>query len=628
MREYDRALDNALRILDDVFLFDDPWAMEPAWTPVKLSWPIDWRTQPANDPEWTFMLARHGFVVDLARAYDATSDSRFAKKACALIGSFMESVPFGRNDTVVSWRSLDSAIRVDNWLTALPSLISGDVIGEEFMALLRESVREHASFLASVDTPFSKLSNWGLISNAGLYHAAIWLGDNGFADIAVNRISECVELQILADGVHWEQSPMYHAQCLRALLRTIRLARRHRRTIPAQIADAAKRMCQATLASMKPDGRQFLQGDSDDTSIRGVLSEGALLFRLPELKYAGEPFLEFPFASSDQNAYDDLEPHPPLFLSKGLTESGNYYLRTGWQDDATVVHFRCGSLGSGHGHADLLHVDLVGLGRDLLVDSGRYTYVDCEERRYFRSGSAHNTILLDGSDPFEMTGAWECASRAIPLQGVFVERGSWSYCSGSSLLERSYLVRRQVLVVGPRLVCIFDTFFGVLDRACRRTFHFAPECSSELSDGCVTVRNGDVVASLWIDRGETSRLVPSRYAPHYNILENNTAVTLESAVSTASSRCTIVQLSCKGTEKTVRGSFVEEIPVFGESTGQRFPDTQARAFVSHADDVDDTTILFCSDRCGDGVEMLRAGALLGHGTVIVRQGARQEVFEG
>lgn len=700
LHERDRILSNARRILENTFLFDNPWDMEATSIPQILPEPIDWELQPYDDPEWTFMLARHGFILDLAHAYEFTNDMRYAAKACSLILSFIDSVPYGSHRGGNCWRSLDSAIRVDNWLAALPPLESSGVLDDGFLSRLRAAVQIHAQFLASVDTVFSKLSNWGLIANGGLYHAALWLGDARYEELAVQRLVECVGHQVLADGMHWEQSPMYHAECLRSLMQDVRLSRRYGHGLPDKIPEAARRMCHATLASMKPDGRQFLQSDSDDTSVRDLLSEGALLFHDPILKFGGFARLEPPFSSVEQAEYDSLDVAVPAYTSIALHESGNYYLRSGWGTDATLIHFRCGALGSGHGHADLLHVDLSGLGKDILVDSGRYTYVDTVERRALKSGFAHNGIILDSMDSFATTDSWGYSQKAVVVQRQFVERGDWCYCCGGSLGymggERPMFIQRHLLSLGPNLLVVFDTFHGTDGHECLRSFHFAPDGSPYLESRYVRFDTGNVRALLWFDQNESARLVPSSYSPRYNTLEKNVALELRSVVGHGASRCTVVQLmscgrsaengddipcvsvdgilddayrstgddagGCVGCGMTGdyrlsggadcvcdincgmnRGDadanhtqhsdsghrslpLVEEVPVVSAATGKVFSETDARAFTAHLAGRDDVTVLFCLNQCIKGVDLLRAGDILGYGSVIVRQGSRQEVF--
>ena len=71
-------------------------------------------------------------------------------------------------------------------------------------------------------------------------------------------------------------------------------------------------------------------------------------------------------------AYESMEAKKPDYLLKELSNSGNLYLRSGWNEDDDFFHFRCGSLGGGHGHSDKLHIDLAIGGEDILRPSCRY----------------------------------------------------------------------------------------------------------------------------------------------------------------------------------------------------------------------------------------------------------------
>jgi hypothetical protein len=68
-----------------------------------------------------------------------------------------------------------------------------------------------------------------------------------------------------------------------------------------------------------------------------------------------------------------------------------------------------GPFQSGHSHSDTLSLVLRQGGEDVLVDAGTYTYLgDREARDWFRGGSAHNTIRVDGQDQADAVGpfAW------------------------------------------------------------------------------------------------------------------------------------------------------------------------------------------------------------------------------
>ena len=73
---------------------------------------------------------------------------------------------------------------------------------------------------------------------------------------------------------------------------------------------------------------------------------------------------------------------------------------TAFADERFLI-FDCGPLGDGgHGHLDLLSVEIAAGGRSLVVDPGRYTYAEGEPnwRHWFKGTAAHNTVVVDGLD--------------------------------------------------------------------------------------------------------------------------------------------------------------------------------------------------------------------------------------
>ena len=74
-------MEHANRALVQEFQFAMPWDMETTWVSHTFDNEIDWNFQLADDPEWTYMLSRHSFVLHLAQASKITNDPRYAKKA-------------------------------------------------------------------------------------------------------------------------------------------------------------------------------------------------------------------------------------------------------------------------------------------------------------------------------------------------------------------------------------------------------------------------------------------------------------------------------------------------------------------------------------------------------------------
>ena len=88
-------------------------------------------------------------------------------------------------------------------------------------------------------------------------------------------------------------------------------------------------------------------------------------------------------------------------------DGGYHVQRSGWgrasarSRTSFFLIFDCGPLGEGgHGHYDLLSVEVAAAGGPLLVDPGRFTYSEGPPnlRRWFKGTAAHNTVCVDGRD--------------------------------------------------------------------------------------------------------------------------------------------------------------------------------------------------------------------------------------
>jgi hypothetical protein len=82
-------------------------------------------------------------------------------------------------------------------------------------------------------------------------------------------------------------------------------------------------------------------------------------------------------------------------------------------------------------HADLLHFDLWHRGRNILQDSGTYSYnTTTELSRYFTGISGHNTIEFDRTEPLRQVSTFLVADwpkvTAVTSEKDWVEGGYWS----------------------------------------------------------------------------------------------------------------------------------------------------------------------------------------------------------
>ncbi|MEG1874494.1 MAG: heparinase II/III-family protein, partial [Angelakisella sp.] len=182
------------------------------------------------------------------------------------------------------------------------------------------------------------------------------------------------------------------------------------------------------------------------------------------------------------------------------------YLRTSWDKDATLLAFRCGPIGNGHGHVDLLHLDLFAGGEDILTDSGRLTYVNNEKRLYLKSQFAHNTVTVDGKPFSDCVASWQYGKVAHPLKGQVFEDAQYYYVSGGHLgyLVEGVFVRRQIVCLKPDIVIIFDSFYTGGAHSYTQKFHFG-------GNGSLTLRGQQ---AEWQSNNNRAVLVALGEQPH------------------------------------------------------------------------------------------------------------------
>ena len=442
------ALARAGEICGHTFLFRDHWEMEPTREPVHFDGPVVWDAVPAGDPEWIYALNRHTIFVNLGKAWQYTGQARYLNAFVSLLEDWLDRVPRTPASENTTWRALEAGLRPENWLRALG--LFGQAVPAPLCRRIDESLARHGAYLAEAHGPFQRLSNWGAIQSHGLFLIGLWLGRADWQELALGRLAENLRHAVLPDGVQWEQSPMYHCEVLHAVLDTLLLAQRNGVPVPPALPEKALAMCRALAVWAAPDRTILPQGDSDVIDAGDLLAAGALLFRDPLLAAAARgPVCEetlWDFGPDAAARLDALPAAWPETASQALAASGNYILRAGWGKEDAYVHFHAGSLGGGHGHADLLHIDVYHGGEAVLTDPGRLTYVDGDLRRTLKGPAAHNTLRLDGVDFTAYRGTWEWGpiAQPLPVRARFAPQADCLAGGHLGYLERGAAVERRL----------------------------------------------------------------------------------------------------------------------------------------------------------------------------------------
>lgn len=541
MEEAEKIIAVANDVVNQSFLFTLRWDMERTTVPEIFEGEIDWVRMPGDDQEWIFQFNRHRFWICLGQAYALTKDEKYAKAFVSQLTHWIKNVKKDDPKNEKAWRTIEAGLRLEYWFKAICYFENSPSLTDEVYDIFEKSIIEHAEYLMDVYDTFRLVSNWGVLQNHGLLIAGIMLPETKrsieYREEALRRLAEEITIQVYGDGVHWEQSPMYHNEVEHCYLDVKILCDRNNIKMPEIIDKNLYKMAYATLYHAKPDHCEIMMGDSDDIDVRDIITKAAYLYKDGVLKYGGYEKFDFDtiwdLGINAANEYLGMEVYKPEKTAIELKESGNYYIHSDWSEEENFFHFYCGTLGAGHGHSDKLHIDLYANGEDILVDSGRYTYVHKPERYEFKDPSGHNTITVDGKDFIVCKDSWECTKLARSLNQKMVESDEYVYLEGGHLgyydLENGgVFVNRRIVYIKPDIYVLVDEFYGNTEHEYNQYFHFNSEGevikNSELTAKYISEKND--VDVKFVANNLNLEVMDTRYSKHYNdCIDNKTVKT-------------------------------------------------------------------------------------------------------
>lgn len=489
LTNYPEECEAAIATSDDAvhqrFLFNQRWDMEKTNVHEVFEEDIDFMHQPGDDPEWIFAFNRLKHFISLGQAYHLTGREEYARTFAKQCVHWINSVPEDEKHEK-AWRTIETGIRLDT-LTRSYLLFRDSEAFKEIEPIFMKSIEAHAaSILKRSWNSYHLMSNWGVLSNHGLYMASVVFDRPEWEKEALYRLSKELENEVYDDGVQWEQSPMYHNEVLRDFLDIVFFSQFGSIELEEWFKEKVHKMALANLAWMKPNGTEPMMGDSDDIDMRDLITESALIFKDPNLKSIGYEELDFEtswVAGSDGiNAYRAIVSEKPAKTGYFLHSSGNCIDRSAWEEDADYLRFHCGTLGAGHGHADQTHFSFVCKGKDFLVDAGRFTYVPGERRYMFKNNYAHNVAVVDKHSLYPEKDSWECYSldRAVNTRSSF--KGDYTTFEGGHLgyyRDGVFVNRRVIWLKEAELLIAVDEFYAKGKHSYESLFHFAEGIKSE-----------------------------------------------------------------------------------------------------------------------------------------------------
>lgn len=463
-------------LLKDTFTFQLVTEKVPRLSDNHLNWSYKGSQ---NDRQWAWFLNRHYHFIDLFIAYQKTGNLDYI--FCLnhqIIDWILSSSPSTSRFTWAQWRGLEVAWRMNHWSSFFYRLQSVEAFSPAARILILSSISDHGYYLRH-------FHNWG----------ANWLCRemNGLATLALfwpefkqsqqwfKYAQDCLvremSIQVYPDGVHKELTSHYHQVTMNDFQAFADLLRQSGQPIPPLFQKRLEQMWNYLAYSMRPDGHGVLNNDSDRDDNQAVVKQAAIAYKRPDWTYiatngnsgqkpTGEPSTVFPWA-------------------------GQMVMRSGWDKQAHWAFFDMGPMGINyHIHNDKLHLSVAAYGRDLLVDSGRYSYVRSPYWHYFRGSAGHNVILVDGGG--QNIGIRE-ASRPLAENINYSISAELDYCQ--SRFEGGFMGvsgrvthTRAVVYLRDQYWVVVDQIFTNHPRQIDTLWHFHPDCT--------VVNEADTVGSV------------------------------------------------------------------------------------------------------------------------------------
>ena len=351
MMQADELLDN------NIMLFK---GYEPF---VIVKWIDESRTRSLNR-----LIHGFDFIDFLLAAYLKSGLNKYIDKVVEYVNSYFNEISYISHRDTFAFHDETTALRVENCLKLL--VYAYPCLNDRFLNLLLFHLGENLRMLYD-EKFFSGYNNHGMFQSLSLLKGSILFSHKEgkmFMQKALDRLNNYFMNSFTSEGIHNENSPMYHIIVLHKLDIYLNILRDLKLNIPLKLLETQKSGYEFINCISNKDGVLLPMGD---TTKNYNLHDTVYVDHCEELCKKSKPFIVYP-------------------------KSGYAFFY-----DTTIDMYACFSAfynADYHKHSDDLQI-IVDLNGQMLIDpaSPGYQYND-PYVQYGRSSLAHNTLTVDGKD--------------------------------------------------------------------------------------------------------------------------------------------------------------------------------------------------------------------------------------
>lgn len=411
----------------------------------------------------------------------------------ALIARWIEENPPGVGN---GWEPYPTSLRIVNW-------IKWALQGNDLEAMWIHGLAVQVRWLRR-HIEWHLLGNHLFVNAKALVFAGLFFAGDEAAEWLAHGLKILrreVPEQVLADGGHFELSPMYHAIILEDVLDLVNAngawPGHVHGDLVSQWCEVVPRMLCWLKGLTHPDGRIAFFNDAalgiapDYAALEGYARRLGIA---PVSARPAETRIHFP-----DSGYVRMERGNAVALLD-VARIGPDYL-------------------PGHAHADTLSFELSLFGQRVVVNSGISRYGLGPERLRQRGTAAHSTVQVDRVDSSEVWSGFRVARRAHPF-GLEINEDSDALtvsCAHDGYRRLpGRTVHRRHWRLAEHLLKVVDTIEGGFHEAVARYYlHPAVEVIGEGKEGLLRLPEGRVVR--WSVAGGAACMVSASWHPEFGL---------------------------------------------------------------------------------------------------------------
>jgi glycosyltransferase involved in cell wall biosynthesis len=359
---------------------------------------MDWEAPGVHNRSWGFHLHAWEFIDPLLQEHARSGDERLLEWMLDVALDWWGAVRDRPFEQTMAWYDMALSLRMPR-LARLMIALSKSELSDQTVLLIAPAL-EHIRRI-SEDRAFNARNNHGFFAAAAALDFARWLaplpGSDDLRELGGERMRVMLMNQFGHDGGHLEHSPDYH----RMLLASFERALQEGLIEDEETARRIERAAHVLGWLVQPDGSLVQFGDSPryEVEANGLTSiDPQTTFVLTDGR-EGSPTREELLVLPETGYAIVRSPQPQVAGSR--RQSSYLALQGGFHSRA-------------HKHADDLTFTWFDRGEEILVDAGRFGYIDllpsdspdrlkgfyysAPERQYVESTMAHNTVQVDGED--------------------------------------------------------------------------------------------------------------------------------------------------------------------------------------------------------------------------------------